>query len=150
MFIKMLMVQTLNGIVNQKNVKKWNSKEDFNFLKRQVELSDSIIISRETYELDKNFYKGKKCMVLNTEKEKIENNIIYTKYSKTKVVNIIEKYNLKQTLLLGGPTINSLLLNDDLIDEIFLTIEPVIFSGDKNIFDNYKIKKGFNFKLKEY
>ncbi|MGM0640633.1 MAG: dihydrofolate reductase family protein [Thermotogota bacterium] len=148
MFIKMLMVQSLNGVVNQNGFKKWNSEEDFIFLQKQIELSDSIIISRETFNLNKKFYNTKKCIVLNTEKEEIINNVIYTKYTRAKIKKIIKTYNFENTLLLGGPTINSFLLNDGLIDEICITIEPVIFSGDKTLFDNYIINKKFEFKMK--
>ena len=39
----------------------------------------------------------------------------------------------KKILLVGGATINGLFLKQNLVDELFLTIEPKIFGYGKNI-----------------
>lgn len=148
MYIKMIMVQSLNGLVDQKYRKKWNSPEDSLYLKKEINKSDSLILSRSTYEANTILYKNKNCIILNTEIESIKKNIIYTKYNKEKLIKIINEKNNKNTLLLGGPHINSLLLNDNLIDEISLTIEPIIIKGNKNLFNNSIIKTEKNFNLK--
>lgn len=149
MFIKMIMVQSINGVVNQKDRKKWNSTEDFDYLKSEIEKSDSLIISRETFILNKKLYQSKPCLVLNKHFEKIEGYLTYSIYSKKNITNFIKKNKYERTLLLGGPTINTFLLNDNLIDEISLTIEPVAFNGKKNIFNNENIKDKKFFTIKE-
>lgn len=150
MFIKLIMVQSINGVVNQKDYFKWNSKEDLLFLKQEVNSSDSLIISRETYNLNPKFYEKKPCLILNRETERIENNLFFSKYSADKVKKFITSHNFRNTLLLGGPTINTFFINDDLIDEISITIEPIVLNGDINIFDNQKIKVLRNFKIKDF
>jgi dihydrofolate reductase len=144
------MVQSINGIVNQKDYTKWNSREDLLYLKQEINNSDSLIISRETYNLNPKFYEKKPCLILNRKTERIENNLFFSKYSADKVKNFITSNNFRKTLLLGGPTINTFFINDDLIDEISITIEPIILNGDINIFENQKIKVLRKFKLKDF
>ena len=47
----------------------------------------------------------------------------------------MEGLGYKKILLVGGATINGLFLKENLVDELYLTIEPKIFGSGKNIIE---------------
>jgi len=115
---------------------------------------DTIIVGRKSYDqsltLDEYPYKGKKVYVFtrNKVRKKNNNNEQDVEYIDTNIQDFVT--NLTQSIgkdvwLLGGGEIVSVLLNAGLVDEIILSIHPIILGTGIPLLRN--IQKEVNLKL---
>lgn len=106
----------------------WTSKEDQDHLKYLIKQSDILIMGRKTYDVFKDKIQlsySKQRIVLSRE---IKHSLDFKslKFTRQKPQEIIESLDSqKNVLILGGNQIYDLFLRDDLVDNIYLTIEPV-------------------------
>ncbi|MDQ3888854.1 MAG: dihydrofolate reductase family protein [Thermoproteota archaeon] len=114
---------------------------------------DTILVGRKTYEQSLNFgeypYKGKKVYVF-TRRTDGKKNARYVEYINVDIPSFVR--HLLQSVgkdiwLLGAGEIVSILLNADLVDEIILSIHPIILGKGITLFSN--IKKHVNLQLLE-
>ncbi len=138
-------VASINGKITKgldSNIYSWTSKEDSNFFFSKISASKLIVMGSSTYEVVRDRIKPKKGRL----------RIVLTKtpqkYSRDKVTGVLEFSGLKpvdlisslekqgygQMLLVGGSAIYSAFLKEKLIDEIYLTVEPLIFGDGKELF----------------
>lgn len=149
-------VVTIDGKIaknTQHNVD-WSSKEDKAFLNKMIKKHDVIIVGRNTFNV------AKKAL---TKKEFLTRNyIVFTRNVKTitkeseqvtlcnpdkvNIKKVIAKMGYRKVCILGGAQIYSLMLRENLTDEIYLTIEPKMFGSGINFVD-FKISKIKKFKL---
>jgi dihydrofolate reductase len=113
---------------------------------------DTIIMGRKSYEQSLTFdvypYKGKKVYVFTRKKVRRNNNEQDCEYIDTNIQDFVT--NLTQLIgkdiwLLGGGEIVSVLLNAGLVDEIILSIHPIILGTGIPLLRN--IQKEVNLKL---
>lgn len=140
-----IVVASINGKITKgsdSNIYSWTSKEDSNFFFSKILASKLIVMGSSTYEVVRDRIKPEKGRL----------RIVLTKtpqkYSKDKVLGLLEfsslepadlisslgKQGYRQMLLVGGSAIYSSFLKEKLIDEIYLTIEPLIFGDGKELF----------------
>ena len=118
----MLAAVTLDGKIARsvRGGSSWTSREDKNFLHRELDKCDLIIVGRKTYELAKKPLSKRKCLVM------------------TRKVKGWEKKVKSLTgciCILGGSEIYSYFLKHNLLDEIYLTVEPLVFGTGVPLFD---------------
>jgi dihydrofolate reductase len=150
------MVQSINGkvrLIINKN-QPWSSQEDKKHFSKVTKEIGVVIMGRKTFEeigkpLDK-----RKNIVLTGEPEKYQKlektyqgSLFFTDEKPESLLNRLEKEGYQTVALIGGPTINALFLEKNLIDEIYLTIEPVIIEGDLSLFSY--VQGTYQFKLNE-
>ncbi|MGI6477185.1 MAG: dihydrofolate reductase family protein [Defluviitoga tunisiensis] len=132
----------------------WSSQEDKKHFSKVTKEIGVVIMGRKTFEeigkpLDK-----RKNIVLTGEPEKYQKlektyqgSLFFTDEKPESLLNRLEKEGYQTVALIGGPTINALFLEKNLIDEIYLTIEPVIIEGDLSLFSY--VQGTYQFKLNE-
>ena len=122
---------------------------------------DTILVGRKTYDQSLTFeeypYKGKKVYVFTRnaeiEKKKKKKKIHDVEYIDDDIPNFVRRL-VQQPVgnndiwLLGGGEIVSILLNAGLIDEIILSIHPIILGKGIPLFNN--IKKQVKLQLQEF
>lgn len=144
MKVILLMVSSINGKITKgdaPDVYKWSSAEDSELFSKAVEKHNVIVMGRKTYEAGKprRILKPGKLRVVLTrnprafEPEVREGMLEFTNESPRDVVKRFEKLGYKEMLLVGGSEVNAMFLRDKLVDEIHLTIEPVLFGKGKNL-----------------
>jgi dihydrofolate reductase len=113
---------------------------------------DTIIVGRKSYDqsltLDEYPYKGKKVYVFTRKKVRKKNNEQDVEYIDTNIQGFITSLTQsigKDIWLLGGGEIASVLLNAGLVDEIILSIHPIILGRGIPLLRN--IQKEVNLKL---
>ena len=128
------------------------SDEDYGYAKFYDSI-DTILVGRKTYDQSLKFdeypYKGKKVYVF-TRRIEEKKNTRYVEYINVDIPNFVRhllKLVGKDIWLLGGGEIVSIFLNADLVDEIILSIHPVILGRGIPLFSN--IKKRVNLQLLE-
>jgi dihydrofolate reductase len=118
---------------------------------------DTILVGRKTYDQSLTFeeypYKGKKVYVFtrNAEVEK-KKKTLDVEYIDDNIPNFVrglvqQPVGNRDIWLLGGGEIVSILLNADLVDEIILSVHPIILGKGIPLFSN--INKRVNLRLIE-
>lgn len=148
MKVVLVFVATLDGKVTKWNgteVKSWSSENDQNYFRKLWNNSRLIVMGSGTYNADPikpsinnlfivmtgNPVRYKKYEVL----EKLE----FKKESPAKLVSYYEKEGYEEMLVVGGPHIATSFLIENLIDELWLTIEPKIFGMGANLVTTEKL-----------
>lgn len=154
MHLTLVMVQSLDGKITageNANVYNWSSKEDQEYFSALIEKSPLIIMGRKTYETVKGKMKlsEKNLRVVitrnpeNYKKEEIENQLEFSSDLPKMLLRKLEKRDYKKGLLVGGSETNSAFLKANLINELWLTVEPIILGKGKNLFSETPLKASF-------
>ena len=118
----------------------WTSAGDQKYFSKLIKSSDLVIMGRQTYLVNRSKFDLTRPPLRlivthhpqDFSKFSIPNHLEFTSLSPHQ---IIDQYSPKhkQILIVGGAQINSLFLKENLVDEIFLTIEPLLFGQGKNL-----------------
>ena len=98
----------------------------------------AIILGRRTYEIMKSVGEFEKIgnpftVVVTTQKMSPEENVIFVQ-SPQEAANLLKKKKYSKAMLGGGGIVNGSFMKENLIDEIILDVEPVIFGKGVNLF----------------
>jgi dihydrofolate reductase len=144
MKVILAVVASINGKTTKgdiTNVRLWTSKEDQKYFATLIQKSNLIVMGRETYEAARpviNLTPGKLRIVLTRSPERFKRlevlgQLEFTNDSPTQLVKRMESDGYKTMLLVGGSIINSLFFQQNIIDEVWITIEPLIFGKGKGL-----------------
>lgn len=140
----MIMVTTLNGKItkgNDPDIFKWTSKEDQKYFSSLLKKNKLLVMGSETYEAARKNIKldsNQLRVILTRDPGRYKVNAVpgkleFSNESPQQLVKQLENKGFKQMLLLGGGTINTLFLKENLVDELYLTLEPKIFGKGKTL-----------------
>lgn len=135
---------SINGKITKgddPNIYSWTSKEDAKLFFSLIKKHNLIVMGSKTYEAARNIIKLKKNklrIVLTRNPEKYKNfarsgTLEFRNESPYDLISRIEKLGYKKMLLVGGSEVNTLFLKASLVDEVYVTIEPYIFGGGKDL-----------------
>ena len=136
---RLVMVMTADGIIakgSDHNPMGWTSKEDKELYKAVSKEAGVMIMGQSTYDTVGSPLPGRLNVVLTREEREDIPNLLEHKQGEIKeILNDLEKRDFKMALISGGTFVNSLFLQEGLIDEIQITIEPKLFGSGLRIFD---------------
>ncbi len=136
---------TIDGRIakHSRHFSSWTSPEDKNFLHAILDTCDVILVGRSTYDMAKKPLSKRNCIVLtrSTENKKDGPGLIYINPAKKSLTQLVKKHGYKKIGILGGEQIYSYCLEKNLLDELFLTIEPVSFGFGLSLFKTKKLAK---------
>ncbi len=132
--------KTTNG--DDPTIYTWTSKEDQEQFFRLIEHAELILMGRKTYEHARHLMKhtkGRLRIVLTSHPENfasdaIPNQLEFSSENPKVLVKKLADRGFSQALLVGGSHTNTAFLTKNLIDELWLTIEPVIFPTGTPLF----------------
>ena len=156
MKVTMVMLSSVDGKTtrgNNQNVYSWSSIEDQKHFFSLIKKNNLIVMGRATYDASRpviKIEKGKLRIVLTQSPKKYLNQTIksqleFTDESPEKLVKRLSLLGYKKMLLVGGATINGLFLKQNLVDELYLTIEPKLFGKGKNIIEGQLLNASLKF-----
>jgi len=147
MKVILYMAITANGIIAKNNDDtNWISKEEWDSYSLAVRTAGCLIIGRRTYYIltkqpEFSELKDVKLVVVSeTNIETLSPNHIVA-YSPKEALGLLSDF--KEVVVAGGGTLNASFLSENLVDEIYLDIEPIIFGEGIPIFKG----KDFEYKL---
>ncbi len=116
----------------------WPSKEDkaqlHEFLEKQT---DICIIGRKTYDLSSSAFEKYPCLILTKSVDglvKVSEKDWKMNPEKTSLRTFLEDHNFQKVSILGGQEVYKYFLNEGFVDELRLTIEPIIFNKGLPLF----------------
>ncbi|EKD64752.1 MAG: hypothetical protein ACD_50C00309G0003 [uncultured bacterium] len=144
MKVILVAVSSVNGKLtkgNETNIYTWASKEDSEIYFSLIEKHNLIVMGSKTYEAARKIIKlkaDKLRIVLTRNPEKFKDDIVkgmleFSSESPRELINRLGKQGYTKMLLVGGVEINTIFLKNSLVDELQLTIEPLIFGQGKNL-----------------
>ena len=124
----------------ESNIYLWTSKEDQKFFASMLRKHSLIIMGSNTYKAAKSelkLSKDKLRIVMTRDPKKyvmdqVPGQLEFSNETPKELVNRLSHI-YKILLLVGGSEIFSLFFEAKLIDEAFLTIEPIVFGRGKNV-----------------
>ena len=140
----MVAVSSVNGKLTKgdnPDIYSWTSKEDSKIFFSLIEKHNLIVMGSKTYEAARTIIKlrpNKLRMVLTRNRRKYKSDMVkgsleFTSESPKDLIKRLEKQGYKEMLLVGGTEINSAFLKNSLVDELHLTIEPILFGRGKDL-----------------
>ena len=119
----------------------WVSEVDSVEFEKQIISAGCLIVGRNTFDqYYGDIYPVQKILnVVMTHNSKLkakDKNVLYSIKSPRKTVEMLKSKGFKKVILIGGGTTNSSYLKDNLIDEIYLSIHPLLLGTGIPIFRN--------------
>ncbi len=138
MKITLALVSSVNGHITDgmsQSVYDWTSTEDQQHFFSLIKQHSIIVMGKNTYLANKNVIKletGKLRIILTTNPEKYSDLAVpaqleFSKESPTELITRLPKNTMNDVLVVGGSQVAASFLKAGLIDQLLLTIEPVLF-----------------------
>jgi dihydrofolate reductase len=136
----LMMAMTVDGIIakNKNQNADWTSKADKKIFIAETKKAGAIIMGDTTFEaMGKKALPGRLNLILSLTPEKYQSQIKpgeleFMKAKPEEVVEYLKKKNYQTAILGGGARTNAYFLKADLVDEIWITVEPKIFGLGMN------------------
>lgn len=138
---------TLDGKIgaNEKHFSNWTSKEDKKFMRALLDTCDVIIVGNNTYKTAIKPLSKRNCIVLTRSVKttnRVTENLLFLNTKSTNLKKTIEKAGYRKIAVLGGAQTYSYCLEHKMLDDLYLTIEPIIFGSGVPLFaGKYKLRK---------
>ena len=120
--------------LSEKTLPRWTSKEDWRFLERSLSRADAVVVGRNTYGAAAKRLRKRDTFVLSNRLRAMarRGSVTFVNPANVDLTSLLAKY--KTVAVLGGGTVYRFMLESGLLDEIFVTIEPLIFGRGKEMF----------------
>ena len=112
----------------------WTSKEDWQFLQKSLARIDAVVIGRNTYHAAAARLRKRNTFVLSSRPKTINRRgtVTFVNPAHVDLPKLFAKY--ESVAVIGGGAVYRFMLESGLLDEIFVTIEPLIFGRGKEMF----------------
>lgn len=154
MKVILYMAITLNGIIaKEDDDTSWVTETEWRSYSGMIKKAGNMIIGRRTYEVmleNNEFNKSNlnkiKIMVLTHDASLQIHNPKFVSIAKSpkEAINILHKQGFEMIMVCGGGGLNASFMKNNLVDEIYLDIEPIVFGKGIRLFED----SNFESKLK--
>lgn len=124
----------------------WTSKEDWQFFTKKSKEIGTMILGSKTFETIKRALPERQMIIMTSEPgryaEFSDPSLNFTAASPTEILAELAGQGVKQVALCGGAHIYALFMQLDLVDELFLTVEPFVFGEGIKLFGG-QVEKQF-------
>lgn len=132
---------TIDGKIalDQSHFSDWTSKEDKDFLHEMLDKCDVVVVGNNTYKTALEPLSKRNCIVMTSTvatTERKNDKLLFWNPSGAPHSNVLQ--NVGTLTVLGGTKTYTWFLENDLLDEIYLTIEPIVFGHGLNLFESSK------------
>ena len=140
----LLMAITADGKIakSANHLANWTSGADKKMFVEKTKSAGVIIMGLTTYQTIGKPLPGRLNVVLTPEPEKetsIPGSLEHTSALPQNILADLENRGYKEAIIGGGATINGLFLKNNLLDEIWLTVEPKIFGEGISLFRDAEV-----------
>lgn len=119
----------------------WTSEEDKIFFRKFLAECDAVLVGKNTYETAKGPLSKRNCIVLSRTADQLareSERLIFINTDKTDLKKYIASRGYQKIAILGGSQVYTYCLENGLMDELYLTVEPVVFGTGIDLFASQK------------
>jgi len=118
----------------------WVSEVDAEEFERKIKVAGCVTVGRKTYKQYLNdIFPVKEVynfiLTKSSENQRKESNVLFVK-SPQEIIKLAEEKGCKYVLVIGGGETNASFLKENLIDEIFLSVHPLILGSGIHLFQD--------------
>jgi dihydrofolate reductase len=143
----LIFVSTLDGKVTrwgESHVKSWTSHQDQDHYNKTMSESRLIVMGSNTFNSGSFPVSNHQLVVMTRDPGKYKNSkypgqIEFTNESPAELTDRFKKSGYEHMLVVGGPHVATSFLKEQLIDELWLTLEPKIFGTGANFATDVKL-----------
>ncbi|PIR82483.1 hypothetical protein COU20_02150 [Candidatus Kaiserbacteria bacterium CG10_big_fil_rev_8_21_14_0_10_59_10] len=148
---------TLDGRIaaHERHLTDWTSREDKRLLREVLDSADVVLVGRKTYELARTRLerRGRNCIVLTRSAagvRRVHERLAFLNPKKENVRAFIRRHGYRRVVILGGTETYTYCRDAGMLDELYLTIEPVLFGkGLPLLAGKLFVQKGRNVEVKK-
>jgi len=127
-------VMSANGKISRSHTAlvDWTSKADLKWFKDITTKTGVVVMGRKTFETLRFPLPDRLNVVMTHEPHLYHNkcsNVLFTDILPDQLIKMLEKKGYNNIAVVGGQSIFTLFLKEKLVDEMYLTYEPIIFDG---------------------
>ena len=131
-------------IAENKNSKvDWTSKEDWRFFQESLSRTDVVIVGHNTYKTVENRLKKRNTIVFTSKinKPKTQGSVVFFNPNKSNLKKFLQDKNYKKVAIVGGSKVYNFCLKNKMLNDLFVTIEPYVFTNGIPMFYGKEFKK---------
>ncbi|HAA84844.1 MAG TPA: dihydrofolate reductase [Kosmotogaceae bacterium] len=133
----MMAVSSANGIVARTDNDKveWTTSDDRKLFKEVTLDAGVLIMGRKTYETIGKPLPGRLNVVMTRSPQEYRSSeqLVFTSESPGDILHSLKRKGYSKAVIAGGPSVFSEFLNAQLVDEVMLTVMPLIFKSGYSI-----------------
>ncbi|MBI4170836.1 MAG: dihydrofolate reductase [Candidatus Aenigmarchaeota archaeon] len=142
MKVVLYMAMTANGIIaKEDDDTSFVSKAEWKSFRAMIRRTGNMVIGRRTYEImrkaDEFAGLDKVKIVVVTHDISLKGdttNIIFTSKQPKEVLRLLKKEGFSKVLIAGGSALNASFMKENLVDEVYLDVEPAVFGKGIRLF----------------
>ncbi len=122
--------------LDEKTVPDWTSKEDWKFFQKGLSKADAVIAGRNTYLAAQKRLDKRNTFVFTSTVTKLskKGNVMFLNPKHTNLSQLFQEYTT--VVIVGGARVYQTMLEHNMLDELFVTIEPLVFGRGQTMFSN--------------
>jgi dihydrofolate reductase len=137
----LMMAMTLDGRVarTMTHFPDWTEKEDKTLFAKISKQAGVVIMGSRTFDTLGKPLPGRKNVIMTRQRARKSqwDNLVFTDRSAKEILSDLEKEGFSVTVLAGGTIINTLFAEAQLIDEVMVTVSPLVFGSGLSLFENH-------------
>lgn len=137
MKVTLLMAITLDGKIAQSSdhFPDWTGSADKKFFMERTKQAGCLVMGSTTYNTIGRPLPGRKNVIMTrSPRESEHENLIFTSDTPAEIIDGLTAEGFEEVMLCGGAQINTLWAQAGLIDEIILTVSPLVFGEGLGLF----------------
>jgi len=138
MKVILLMALTLDGKIGKSrdHFPDWTGKADKKLFVTLTKRAGALIMGSKTFDTIGTPLPGRKNIVMTRNRSRVSDweNLVYTDKSPKRILEDLANEGFTEVILAGGTLVNSLFAEANLIDEIVVTVSPLIFGYGLSLF----------------
>lgn len=143
MRVTLLMTATADGFIskNSQDSAAWVEPYESFFGRKSREIG-SVIMGMNTYRLLPHPFEDRLNIVMSTadrSQENVPGTLEFFSGEPADLLRILEEWGIHHVALIGGSQVNSSFLIEKLVDEIYLTVAPLLFGKGLNVACEYDL-----------
>ena len=119
--------------LTKKSLPRWTSKEDWAFFQKSIAAADAVVVGRNTYKAAADRLRKRRTYVFSSRISSMRRQGAVT-FLNPAHVDLSELFGgYRKVAILGGGGIYRFMLEKNLCDELYITIEPLVFGRGKQM-----------------
>jgi dihydrofolate reductase len=144
----LIFVSTLDGKITRwgnPKVSLWSSHQDHEYYMKVLRESPVVVMGSNTFKADTFKPTGdQQIIIMTSHSERYRDKVVpghfeFTDESPRELFNRFNNRGFQQMLVVGGPHVATSFLQEQLIDELWLTLEPRIFGSGGNFVTEFNL-----------